>query len=452
MENDVAGSNSGEMKNVNCEVDNSMYETAPNDKIKLFNKVRMIKNIVVSIIILLLGALPLAKLADVKAMNSYQYIYQFVKFFIDKSDLYFPLIIIHVAVMFIFIIATFFGAPKFGLQLRTSSVVIRIIFLLLLFICSIVSAVYTYGIYKLDCKPFVGVVTVFCAGEAFELTMQQVLFKGYKRKFKMTLKMFIITHQNKCFPYILISVILVLFVPFMEYSTGAAMYFPNESNYRDYRKYSIGSECYLIDSSDDFREGTDTVTFYSDMYYYWTKKKADIDEEMLNLEPDGNSEDSFKKYVNQMNELNKKSKALESAIYSLSYKTVTITTNCWKETTTSIDKTFLFETQTTTFHSQVTEIIYDANHNDTDTVKWNNTKNKKFLGKQSITLSQTEFDYGTDFSTAEISAEIEYYDGSVKKCYITPDNMDELSRAGKGYNTIKWSDSWGSYEYNIKIV
>ena len=99
-------------------------------------------------------------------------------------------------------------------------------------------------------------------------------------------------------------------------------------------------------------------------------------------------------------------------------------------------------------------MVYDTQYSvsgRTET-KWNNKQNKRLFYGQGIELSQTEFTADTDFSTVKIGATINYYDGSIKKSYITPSNCQELNEASKGKHTIKWSDDWGSYEYTINII
>ena len=71
---------------------------------------------------------------------------------------------------------------------------------------------------------------------------------------------------------------------------------------------------------------------------------------------------------------------------------------------------------------------------------------------EKITLLETEFEEGTDFSKTEIVAKVQYADGSVRISVIRPENLQELNNAKQGKHTVKWSDSWGEYEATIKII
>ena len=100
----------------------------------------------------------------------------------------------------------------------------------------------------------------------------------------------------------------------------------------------------------------------------------------------------------------------------------------------------------------VDEYIFNTNRLDKTKYKYGEAPMTILsLGKESITLEESVFKCGTDFSQAKIKATVIYADGSFKVSMITPANYEELNNAAPGTYNIEWEDNWGSYTAQIQI-
>ncbi|MBQ7227418.1 MAG: hypothetical protein IJX05_03370 [Clostridia bacterium] len=245
---------------------------------------------------------------------------------------------------------------------------------------------------------------------------------------------------------ILIAALLLVYIP-----NGVYNRFANIYGDHNFQNIELGESVGFVEDPWDpnnFVVGNHTVYFHSKGYEYWSTKKQELKKEVQELSPDSIDEEEITEYLQKISNLNNEISKIESNLQSLKNEFVKITTKRWKKSIHNGD--IYFGSTTTQYRNDVIEIIYDACP--TNKTKWNNTENSSFLSSQSISLTHTEFQMDTNFASEEIGATIMYYDGSVKKAYINPSNIEELNSASKGTCLLKWSDSWGNYEYEIKII
>ncbi len=178
-------------------------------------------------------------------------------------------------------------------------------------------------------------------------------------------------------------------------------------------------------------------------YYFYQKQIELITEEQLKLMPNNISEDAtieeiekkLDEYARKIKELEKKKQALQQALRKVPVPIETVK----------------FGTIQGKDDLIVKELIYNTNRIDKSKYKYAEGKSSHFsLYKESITLNQSRFPLGTDFSNQMIIATVKYKDGSVKISIISPENSAELNNSGKGTHFLTWTDNWGTY--NTKIV
>jgi hypothetical protein len=198
--------------------------------------------------------------------------------------------------------------------------------------------------------------------------------------------------------------------------------------------------------------------YYSSNYNYITEKIEEVEAEINELykEDLGDlSTSKLAKYLTQMEELKEKKDELNEILKSITYSTMSVRYKSWSEVVDHVGS----YTQGTYYYvsyRSIIEVEYNTSNckSETDKIKWGKAKDYVTHpeGKESITLTKTEFEYGTDYSEEEVGVKITYNDGSLHLYYLSSSTLEQLNGLSKGNQTLKWSDSWGTYEYQVTIV
>ena len=431
------------------------------------------KDLAVCLIILIAAAFPFGKMGGVATESVYNIIISSVKGFKAYEYLHCAFGCAVALLLFVFVHITFFNNYKrhFKIVGTLLGTIASIVFGILFFIV----ANYVSKIYGLTSDTFTVMIVIFVVADVLlnfagyfvyrrqmkpkEKTEEQETAKSRSSAKKLFLREDIEDFITSIFITLLAALSCFVGVPnnFNKYAT-----------YKD-TGYSIVIQCELderftgIDGIDDsfrnniinnFQEGSTHVLNYKGItYLYWQDKFVNAieekEKEIRELMPESSSESDWKKYAEKIKRLSEEvdSLKLEYNKFEQDFRydnvKVTVVSVAERPKPSQYDKT-----------ARIVEMVYDTQYSvsgRTET-KWNNKQNKRLFYGQGIELSQTEFTADTDFSTVKIGATINYYDGSIKKSYITPSNCQELNEASKGKHTIKWSDDWGSYEYTINII
>ena len=189
-----------------------------------------------------------------------------------------------------------------------------------------------------------------------------------------------------------------------------------------------------------------TYVYYSDNIKYYNQLLEKIDKEIEEIlygnADDYDTKEEFEQGIKKIENLNDRKIQIEENKNKLRYEYIKVTYHVQKMEYVDV--------------KVLDEVIYDTNcqNGNKDVIKWGKQKNWFIypVARENIFLSQNEFVKGTDFTNEKIGVKIFYNDGSMKLTYIIPDNAKELNNLGKGKHKIKWSDEWGSYEKEIKII
>ena len=202
--------------------------------------------------------------------------------------------------------------------------------------------------------------------------------------------------------------------------------------------YTLGEDIGFMEGEfDDFAVGTYTCYYYAENYEYWSERKAELEKEIEELSIEVLSGADYQEALEKIKELENDIKIIDSNLDNFKNEYIKVTTNRWVENGYY-------------YHNDLIEAVYNACASNTE--KWNDKENAKLFYEQSITLTQTEFAVGTDFSKTKVGATISYYDGSFKKAYIPTESLKKIDTTERGTHLLQWSDSWGSYEYQITII
>ena len=197
----------------------------------------------------------------------------------------------------------------------------------------------------------------------------------------------------------------------------------------------------IINTRDSSKEWIE----YGNNYLYYKNKINELIEERNDLVPDKASSSnkkeakrSMEKYIDEIEELQDAIEYLQESMKNLPYNYAKIDFYNISEDKSAGYSEYKKEIQSYT-HNR------DVNYCDKDGKKWGYSDNSimSHLIGESIELSETKFNLGTDFSKVKIIAYVTYSDGSKKISVITPSNIDELNIAGHGTHKLKWSDEWG---------
>ncbi len=218
----------------------------------------------------------------------------------------------------------------------------------------------------------------------------------------------------------------------LTYSFGHSYSFPNELG-DHYYETGIPLTQEFIDKT-YLAKGEGEIVVHSSNYEYYKDRIELLEKEILKTKEDFSkipilsiTQSDLKQYEEKIATLNDEIYSCEKSMRGIEYQTIYLRLK-YKDVGFN-QFTFI-----------ITEMYLDANN----TIKDKEVKN--------ISLSQTNFTMGTNFNSQNISATVEYKDGSKKMYYITVENAYELKTAQKGKHTLKWSDSLGSYEHIINIV
>lgn len=189
-----------------------------------------------------------------------------------------------------------------------------------------------------------------------------------------------------------------------------------------------------------------TYTYYSDNYEYMKalieELKKERDELLYGSGENYDDLEDLKEGFEKLEELSNRIENLQNILNTMNYQYMKVTYHVQEMRYMDV--------------KILDEVIYDTQRNNSkeDTVKWGVKKNWLYypIAKENIILSEDEFEKGTDFNKTKIGVKIFYNDGSMKLTYITPNNANELNNAEEGNYKIYWTDSWGSYEKEIKII
>ncbi len=188
-------------------------------------------------------------------------------------------------------------------------------------------------------------------------------------------------------------------------------------------------------SNGEFEDNTKSFVFYGDSYDFAKAKIEELEKEILELWPEDNSEESLKKYLKQIEDMENAIKLLkERTVYPYEYVDF-------------ID-------------GYLVDLQYNASGR--DEIKWGEKQEsiKSLIFQEKISLtdrycknkkSMDRFAVGTDFNNELIVARVQYNDGSVRISKIKPTNVEELNNAKAGKHLLKWEDSWGKYETQITL-
>lgn len=201
----------------------------------------------------------------------------------------------------------------------------------------------------------------------------------------------------------------------------------------------LGDNVYLFEKfkEEDFNGESYLYYYYNVGYEYWKNRTIELKQELEEIQENLSEEEALDETLARAETLMREIAIIQRYLDDLQNEYVMV-------------RTYQYLNNRGTYRSEIVEIVYNACENNMK--KWDNKTNKKLFSNQSITLTQTEFEKGTDFSSIKLGATIRYYDGSLKKSYITISNVTALNGADKGMHIIQWSDSWGNYEYEIQII
>ena len=190
---------------------------------------------------------------------------------------------------------------------------------------------------------------------------------------------------------------------------------------------------------------TTPLMLMGEAYFYYQDKLDEMEEEFGAMMPEGDSEKDLKRFSEKMKALAETievfSDICESRSFSYEQLNFEFVGNRLEEWGNVGKK-------------RAYEYIYDAEPDMENPVKWGKEYGliKQLLYGEKIELSENEFAVGTDFSETEIIATVKYGDGSIRISVIKLSNLEELNSMQAGKQVIKWSDSWGEYEATIELL